>query len=1453
MIKKIYFSLSTNDDIKLQSNVNINSTELMSGDHPIDNGLLDLRMGTVSERDCMTCMHKRNKCCGHMGSAEIACGIISPNLEREIKWCLKAFCMTCSRLMIKPTNNPNEQTHNKISRLKKIASSAQDYQECPWEDCGAVHPKIKKVKNSRMIYTITKNSTEPKFLSPLEIKSIFEKISQVECDYVGIPAKSHPRNYILTRIPIPPSKIRPNRSIPGLSMKESQLTENFQSLLRLALKAFKDYKDNKPPTDSSKLTPDDIRKITQINEKYWIIVVNSSVNDGKIKNGISDPKNAIIRKLIGKTGFLRQNMGGRRSFAMGRSTLSGRTLLKVDELGIPYVFAKELQVDEVVQEFNYSRLLQAFMNKTTGYPGSTILKKKNGKKFYVDYIPSSVTLEIGDILRRDVVTGDYVYINRQPTLNDVQIGVHRAVVNTNLEERTIQMNVAACPWYGADFDGDQVNIWVPHNSMSIADAKMISNVNTHLRLYNKSIIGPGCSLDPLLASVYLTKKDTIIDREHFQMLFYNTTARKNLIMNNFSFENTNTSTSNITNAPSTFNKEYSGLDAYTNLLRNYGASINYKGTPIYYRDEYAPWMHYDPLDVTTVVKNSEFKSGIIDKKFIGANGGKLYDILYSQFSDPALVLQSIYDVQHMTINFGNVYGCTISLYDMLLSKKSLDKYEEIKNIVYSKVNIINDRFMKNLLINDPDSYERDIIQATMTPVDMYVPIIMQNTDVKMNGLFNLVFSGSKGKPENLFQIMCSHGPITIEGKLPAKNFGYNRTSIYSPRNALSPKDNGYIFNNFITGMTMTEGFFSSMNARYDLINKGLSTAVTGQRNRDSTMTLQTLTGDYFRRSVKRDKIVQFLYGDDAVSPRNSIKLSLNLSNSDEYIKNNYIYTPLKNNNTNNTNNTNITDKIFNDEYVDIISRKNYIRDCFIKYQYIFVQNRVSLDNITVCVPVDVPTLITHFLNEDNTKIISTNLVIENLKILNEFIDQLANVYYNENVKIDNNTPEYILNAVKIMQYIIRTEMSSKRILCKITKTQLINLLDDIRHKYAIALIDYGLPIGILSAQHINEPLTQYMLDAIHGSVSGGTSTNVMRRSEEIFGIKETSREIAPKMIIEIKEKYHTNERQLKEFAIKMIAIYFKNIISGWEVLYESYDDLKVSQFKSDKTWIDEYISNYITAIPSLKKICLRISLNRTEMILKYINFNDIINAINNIYVGELFVINNGEIDFNNPIIRIYPIAESKIDFKETVNITNIENIKISGIDGVYGAAFKKIPRNIIQEDGSVKKIEIPIIETDGSNLYEIYKLLYVRKNKTTSNSVYDTNKMFGIEGARMKIVSQGKEYFSVASELNPKHVMVHADEMTKTTELIPLKGLGMSLGNKDNLLIDVCYGNGIKKFQSAAYNCKVSHNYGLSSSLITGQSPCDLGCLYSDVIIDETEIKKHSGLSINDIFNIFTQ
>ena len=1400
MIKKIYFSLSTKSDIKQQSSVKIKSTELMSGDHPIDNGLLDLNMGTVSDKECKACMQKRHKCCGHMGSAKIKCGVINPNVEREIKWCLKAFCMTCGRLMIKPSN--------KSFKLKKIASSIADYQECPWEDCKAKHPKIKKVKNSRMIYVINKGSNEPRFVSPLEIKSIFEKISQPDCDYIGILPKSHPRNYILTNIPIPPVKIRPNRSIPGLSVKESQLTENFQSLLRLSIKY-------SPPIDYTKLTQDDIHKITQINEKYWTIVVNSSVNDGKIKNGISDPKNAIIRKLIGKTGFLRQNMGGRRSFAMGRSTLSGRTLLKIDELGIPYVFAKELQIAEVVQDFNYTRLLQAFMNKTTGYPGCTILKKRNGKKYYIDLIPSNITLEIGDTLMRDIVTGDYVYINRQPTLNDVQIGVHRAVVNTNLEERTIQMNVAACPWYGADFDGDQVNIWVPHNSMSIADAKTISNVNTHLRLYNKSIIGPGCSLDPLLASVYLTKHDTSLDIEHFHMLFSNTTA--NRLVN--------------------IKKEYSGLDAYTNLLHNYNASISYKGSPIYYREEYAPWMNYNPADISTVVEDSNFKSGIIDKRFIGAGGGKLYDILYSQFSDSAFVLQSIYDVQHMTINFANMYGCTICLYDMLLSKESLDKYEEIKNMVYSKINIINDRLMKNLLINDPGSYERDILHATMVPVDMYVPIIMSNSDNKMNGLFNLVFTGAKGKPENIFQIMCSHGPITIEGKLPAKNFGYNRTSIYSPRNGLSPKDNGYIFSNFITGLTMTEGFFASMNARYDLINKGLSTAVTGQRNRDSTMTLQTLTGDYLRRSVKRDKIVQFLYGDDGVSPRNSIKLSLDLSKSNDFIKDNYI--------------SSIADKLFNDELADIIKRRDFLRECFMKYQYIYVQNRISLDNIVVCVPVDIPTLASKY-SDNKSAVVSKSVIIENLKTLNKFIDQLANVYYNESVVIDKSTPEYIINAVKIIQYLIRTEMSSGKLLCKITPSKLALLLNDIRHKYAIALIDYGLPIGILSAQHVNEPLTQYMLDSIHGSVSGGTSTNVMKRSEEIFGIKETSKEISPKMIVEIKEKYHSDERQLREFAIKMVAVYFKNIISGWEVIYESYDLLKVPQFKSDKSWIDNYISNYISTIPQLRKICLRVSLNRTEMILKYINLSDVIDAINNTYIGEIFVIDSGEFDFNNPILRLYPVAESQINFIEPTFVSNVENIKISGINDIHGVTFKKIPRNILQSDGSVKKVDIPIIETVGSNLYEIYKLPYVRKNCTTSNSVYDTNKMFGIEGARMKIVSQGKEYFSVASELNPKHVMLHADEMTKSLELIPLKGIGMSLGNKDNLLIDVCYGNGIKKFQSAAYNCKVSHNYGLSSSLITGQSPCDLGSLYSDIIVDEAEIKKHSGMSINDIFNSFT-
>jgi DNA-directed RNA polymerase beta' subunit len=57
-------------------------------------------------------------------------------------------------------------------------------------------------------------------------------------------------------------------------------------------------------------------------------------------------------------------------------------------------------------------------------------------------------LQDGDIIFRDLIEGDYVGFNRQPSLLFGNIGSHRIVIMD--KGSTIRINVSACAPYNAD-------------------------------------------------------------------------------------------------------------------------------------------------------------------------------------------------------------------------------------------------------------------------------------------------------------------------------------------------------------------------------------------------------------------------------------------------------------------------------------------------------------------------------------------------------------------------------------------------------------------------------------------------------------------------------------------------------------------------------------------------------------------------------------------------------------------------------------------------------------------------------------------------------------------------------------------------------------------------------------------------------------------------------------------
>lgn len=129
--------------------------------------------------------------------------------------------------------------------------------------------------------------------------------------------------------------------------------------------------------------------------------------------------------------------------------ITGDNMLKIDELGLPISIARSIQIPETVRYYNRDRLNTYYMNKNTTYPGCSGIIKNGTKKLHViDYLDENYQLQDGDVIMRDMITGDVLGFNRQPSLLFSSMSSHKVIVLDKGE--TLRMNVSACNFYNAD-------------------------------------------------------------------------------------------------------------------------------------------------------------------------------------------------------------------------------------------------------------------------------------------------------------------------------------------------------------------------------------------------------------------------------------------------------------------------------------------------------------------------------------------------------------------------------------------------------------------------------------------------------------------------------------------------------------------------------------------------------------------------------------------------------------------------------------------------------------------------------------------------------------------------------------------------------------------------------------------------------------------------------------------
>lgn len=1385
-IAKVKFNLAGSESIKKDSYATITSYDLFRNNLPYPTGVYDAHTGTTDHSyRCQTCYNNKRTCLGHPGHIHLNYPVWNGiALSDGRKW-LKLICFNCAKPIIPDSAFMNLPRAKRLDLAAKTARTGN--KKCV--HCKEVHPIIKKDPTEPLAliaeFYEDKKIAESKMLLPHTAGEILSRITDETVIKLGKYVTSHPRNIILWDIQVPPVTIRPDvKKMGGGRSTNSDLTTMLQILVK--------KNETMPAVVPQNIDAKFEKSVFEINNAYYDF----------IRAGGENSMESIAARLKGKTGRFRKNQMGKRVFNMCRSTIVGDPRLRIDEVGVPLIFARTIQYEECVQEFNKARLLTYVQNGRKKYPGaSKIIKKISGAEFDIGAM-RDIELEVGDIVLRDMIDGDPVNFNRQPSLMISNIATHRAVVTLNPNDNTLRMNVAITPMYNADFDGDAMNLIISAGLDTRNEIGELSRVSNWFISHTNSAPSIGQVEDSIIGTAELTKSNVMLDKYHAMLLFQNATF-----------------------LPTFAKTPITGRACLSKMLED--TPINFTRGSTWYSPNMSAYIKYDPSEIKVVIDQGNIISGIVDKSSIGkgANGG-IYHIIANEYG-PDKALEVMFNMQQMAIAYIRQLGFTIGIMDLIISDSAKIEIDNISADTINKSRIITDQLHNGEIIPPigktvEEFYEERQINI-LTTFDEFIEPIMKAIDPQTNGLFKMILYGSKGKLEHALNIMSAIGQKLINGERVRQKFGFKRSLAYFPRFDTSPESRGFIANSYISGMNSTEFIFNAMAARFDLISKALSTSITGEQNRKSIKNLESIIANIYRWSVKNRNIVQFAYGEDFLDPRNVVKVRFpTVVISDAAFEKTYLHADFP-------------------EFYDIMKtdRVEY-RRVFTKIEYMNLKELMSDSRL---MPVDVQRIINDTIRanpglKSATKTPLAPLVAE----VSALCATIPYVLINEiQEKAGSKIPPYMMAASWLMTVLIRSYLHPNALVENgITPAILTIVIGKIKMRYALALIEPGSAVGIISAQCFSEPLTQYMLDAHTRSASGGTSKGGIKRAKEVLGAREVGKLSSPSMLIPVLPEFANDQIKVQEIANSIEVMKFSQFVSAWQIFYERFGEPKHSVYLHEAAMIAEFQKiNPLMAVPGdVTRWCIRFALNKTTMILKNMSIELMVTKLRELF-PETYIVYSPE-NAKDAILRVYMRSTM---FKGITNTAGVKVHKdafmttiIRGVDGITNATAVKMIRSKTLPDGSIARDDnLWGISTNGTNMQGVFTNPRVDVTKVQTDAIQEIYAMLGIEASRQKVISELRNIVDVC---NHRHYLTYADEMTYTGRVTSIESSGLKARETSNVLLRIGFSSPLATIEEAVSNSMEDAVTGITGPLLVGSIPRH-GTLFSSFHVNKEFVQKH--------------
>ena len=254
-------------------------------------------------------------------------------------------------------------------------------------------------------------------------------------------SSNKPEWMVMSAVPVIPPELRPLVPLDGGRFATSDLNDLYRRVIN---------RNNRLKAILKLKTPDVIVR----NEKRMLQeAVDALFDNGRhghpVMGAGNRPLKSLSEMLKGKQGRFRQNLLGKRVDYSGRSVIIVGPELKFNQCGLPKLMALVL-----FEPFIVKRL------KDLGY----VYTIRSAKKMIQRHAP-----EVWDVLE-DVIKGHPVLLNRAPTLHRLGIQAFQPVL---IEGKAIRIHPLVCAAFNADFDGDQMAVYVPLSLEAQLEAKLL--------------------------------------------------------------------------------------------------------------------------------------------------------------------------------------------------------------------------------------------------------------------------------------------------------------------------------------------------------------------------------------------------------------------------------------------------------------------------------------------------------------------------------------------------------------------------------------------------------------------------------------------------------------------------------------------------------------------------------------------------------------------------------------------------------------------------------------------------------------------------------------------------------------------------------------------------------------------------------------------------------------------